>query len=85
MFWAGINLLTTDQKPNFFFAYKQSLKVLATKTGLKIYMFYFFAPLLRFFFTYLLNWLNCQYLIVYLAQPFYFYPCTSSFECMYKW
>ena len=43
---------------------------LVTKKGLKIYMFYFFATLLRFFFfTYLLNWLD---LIVYLAQPFCF-------------
>ena len=74
MFWAGINLLTTDQKPNFFLPMNNLSRFwLVTKKGLKFFMFYFLRLCSDFFFfTYLLNWLDCQYLIVYLAQPFFY-------------
>ena len=54
MFWAGINLLTTDQKPNFFLPINNLSRFwLVTKKGLKIYMFYFLRLCSDFFFFYL--------------------------------
>ena len=88
MFLAGINLLTRDQKANFFVPINNLSRFwLVTEKGLRfawncckkflgICFIYIFLYLSSDFFFILVELIKMIYLIIYLAQPFCLYPCT---------